>query len=179
MDVIEQVEKTGMLGRDFLVWLWFKSEINHGLIDLKDDGQAEIRFDGKITLETEDKENVETVTCSGVNSQFREARFALFRGKKVTQASMRLILGDDEFSFTMDSGWMNYRSFKTPKILEDYKDDPEGLFYEKAGLIEKAISTIDTVYYHFLKLRVSPEWNERELPAIKKWVKKGRNESHG
>ena len=52
MDVIEKINQTGHLGRDFLVWLWFKSEVNQGIIDLGDRGQAEVRFSGKITLES-------------------------------------------------------------------------------------------------------------------------------
>ena len=56
MDVLEKVEKTELIGRDFLVWLWFKSETNAGIIDLGDKGHAEIRFEGKITLETENDE---------------------------------------------------------------------------------------------------------------------------
>ena len=172
MGVIEKVEKTELLGRDFLVWLWFKSEINHGIIDLGDEGHAEIWFDGKIALESEEDEVVESVTCLGINSRLKEARFALTENKKVTLAAIKLILGDDEFSFTLDSRWMNYRSLKTPKVVLDDKDDPEGLFYEKTGLIEKAVSVIDSVFLSFIKLRLSPEWKERELPALIGWIKK-------
>lgn len=174
MDVIESVEKTELLGRDFLVWVWFKSETGNGVIDLGDDGHAEIRLEGKITLETENDEPMESVTCWGDNPRLKEARFALTENKKVTQAAIKLTLGDDEYSFTLDSRWMNYRSLKTPKVMQDAKDDPEGLFYEKAGLIERAVSMIDTIFMYFIRLRLSSQWDNKELPALIKWVKNGK-----
>ena len=174
MDVIERVEKTELIGRDFLVWLWFKSDSGNGIIDLGDEGYAEIRFEGKITLETERDEPRESVTCSGEKPRLKEARYGLTENKKVSQAAIKLFLGDDEYSFTMDSRWMNYSSFKTPKVAWDDKDDPEGIFYEKVGLIEKAVSMMDTIFMYFIRLRLSPQWDNRELPALTKWVKKGK-----
>ena len=98
MDVMEKVEKTEPVIRDFLIWLWFKSETNDGIIDLGDDGHAEIRFSGKITLETDADEPKESVTCSGDHPRLKEARFALTENKKATKAAMTLILGDDEYA---------------------------------------------------------------------------------
>ena len=174
MEVIEKVEKTEPLGRDFLVWLWFKSESRNGVIDLGDDGYAEVRIEGKITLETENDETLESITCSGDNLRLKEARFALTENKKVTQAGIKLILGDDEYSFILDSRWMNYKALKTPKVVQDDKDDPEGLFYEKVGLIEKAVSTMDAIFMHFIKLRLSEEWDKEELPALIRWIQNGK-----
>lgn len=171
MDVREKVVKKAFLGKDFLVWLWFKSEINDGIIEIDDKAQAEVRLAGKITLESEDDEKNESITCFGTNSRLKEARYALTENKKITKASIKLILGEDEYSFSMDSLWMNYKSFKTPKVVQDDKDDPEGLFYEKAGLMEKAVSVMDSLFLSFIKIRLSPEWEENELPAITAWMK--------
>ena len=174
MDTLDRVRETEFLGRDFLVWLWFKSETGDRIFDLGAAGTAEIWFDGKMTLKTEDDEAVGSITCSGVNPHLREARFALTKGKKVTQAAVRLALGDDEYSLSLDSTWMNFSAFKTPKVVQDNDDDPEGLFYEKTGLIEKAISAIDIVFSSFIKLRISEDWKSRELPALKEWIDKGK-----
>ena len=170
MDVIEKAEATEPLGRDFLVWLWFKSETGDGVIDLGDEGRVEIRFEGRITLETKIDEALESVMCWGNNPRLKEARFALAENKKVTQAGIRLVLGEDEFSFSLDSKWMNYRSLRTPKVVQDDKDDPDGLFYEKVGLIEKAVSVMDAIFSYFIRLRLSAEWDAGELPALMKWV---------
>lgn len=172
MDTLEKIAETEVLGRDFLVWLWFQSDTNGGMIELGEGETAEIYFDGKITLQSEGDEALEKITCSGVNPRLREARFALSEDKKVTQSSIRLIVGDEEWSFALDSTWLNYKSFKAPKIEQDNDDDPDGLFYEKISLLEKAVKAVDTVYGEFIKRRVSDEWKTRELPALRRWVSK-------
>jgi len=172
MDVLEKIEKTEMIGSDFLVWLWFRSETLNGILDIGDDLHTEILIDGKMTLEN--NETQDTVTCSGNNPLMKEARLALLENKKITKAAIKLIInGEDEFTFRLDSSWMNFRLLKTPKVIQDFKDDPEGLFYEKVGLIEKAITIMDTVFMHFIRLRISPEWESDELPALIKWIKGG------
>jgi len=172
MDVLEKVEQTEPVIRDFLVWLWFKSETNGGIIDLANNGHAAIRFNGKITLETDADEPKESITCSGDHPRLKEARFALTENKKITKAAMNMILGDDEYTFSMDSRWMNFSALKAPKVLQDDHDDLEGLFYEKIGLLEKAINAMDQVYMTFIQLRISEQWEKEELPSLKKWIHK-------
>ena len=90
--------------------------------------------------------------------------------------TIRLILNEeDEFLFKLDSRWMNFRALKTPKVLLDFKDDPEGLFYEKVGLIEKAVTVMDSVFMKFIKLRISPDWKNDEFPALAAWMNNGKN----
>jgi hypothetical protein len=106
----------------------------------------------------------------------KEARFALMENKKITKAAIRLTINEeDEFFFRLDSRWMNFRLLKTPKVIQDLKDDPEGFFYEKTGLIERAIMVLDSVFMDFIRIRVSPEWESSELPALIKWIRSGNN----
>ncbi|HUT71614.1 MAG TPA: hypothetical protein VMW89_13155 [Desulfatiglandales bacterium] len=174
MEVLERVRRTEFLGRDFLTWLWFKSEANEGRFDLGELGMVELWFDGKVTLQSDSDQDVETITCSGENPSLREARFALTKSKKVTQAKLRLIVGDNEWSFTLDSTWLNFKSLKTPTVVHDKKDDPEGLFYERVLLIEQPLRAIDTLFSSFIKIRTSPEWGTQELPALIEWVNQGK-----
>ena len=69
---------------------------------------------------------------------------------------------------------MNFRSFKTPRAMNDGKEDPDGLFYEKAFLIEEAISALDQIYSSFVRRRLSPEWLTEERGAIARWISQGR-----
>jgi len=174
MDVLEKIEKTEAIGKDFLIWLWFRSETRNGILDIGDDLHVDILIDGKMTLEND--ETRDTVTYSGNNPLMKEARLALLENKKITKSAIKLIINeDDEYTFRLDSTWMNFRLFKTPRVIQDFKDDPEGLFYEKAGLIEKAITIMDSVFMYFIRLRISPEWERDELPALITWIKSGKN----
>ena len=85
-----------------------------------------------------------------------------------------MIIGDDEWSFTLDSTWMNFKSFKSPRVMQDFEEDPDGLFYEKFALIDKALSAVDRIYSSFIKERVSPDWEKKELPALNQWIRQGK-----
>lgn len=174
MQLLERVKKSEFLGREFLVWLWFKSETNRGRFDLGEGGVAELWFDRRIVLQAEGDQGVEKITCTGDNPHLREARFALTEKKEITEAMVKLLMDENEWSFVLDSTWMNFKSLKTPKILLDRGEDPEGIFYEKMYLIEKAVNAIETIFSNFIKVRVSPDWDAKELPALRKWIGAGK-----
>ncbi len=173
MQLLEKVRETEFLGKEFLAWLWFRSETEKGSFKLGDK-TIEIWFDGKITLQGENERGLETVTCSGESQNMKEARFALAENKEVVQATLVLSIDDNQWTFVLDSLWLNFRTFKTPKVIQDKRDDPDGLFYEKIFLVEAAVSAVDDIYTEFLKLRLSPEWNAEELPAFSQWVREGQ-----
>ena len=170
MDILDLLHKKEFLGREFLTWLWFKSEIQGGSFTLDNSQQAVLWFDDRVVLQSDGKE---MVTCQGENSELTEARHALREGKKVTQAKIKLIIGDNDWSFCLDSTWLNFKSLKTPRVMLDTKEDPEGLFYEKAHLLATPISTVEQLFTQFLKIRISTEWDKKEVPAIRQWMKKG------
>ena len=174
MQVMERVRNTEFIGREFLLWLWFRSETNHGKFDLEDRGIAELWFDRKVVLQSDGEGAVEKIICSGENPHLREARFALTENKAITEAMLKLTIGDNEWSFVMDSTWMNFKSFKTPKVMQDRAEDPEGLFYEKFFLIEQAVSAMDAIFSAFINLRVSSDWEKKELSALLEWIKEGK-----
>lgn len=171
MQLLERVGSTEFIGREFLVWLWFKSETGEGVFPLGDAGSAELWLDSRIVLQPEQEDRDEKVICLGDISRSREARFALAECKTVTEAKIGLRIGDNEWSFVLDSTWLNFKAFKAPRGMEDYQEDPDGLFYEKFYLIEQALSAMDAVFSSFVKLRVSAEWETRELPALLQWIK--------
>jgi len=173
MQVLDRVRKTAFLGREFLLWLWFMSDTGEGVFDLGEKGKAEIWLDGKITLQSETDRGLETVTCAGEDVSMKEARFALAEEKEIREAAIKLAVGDNEWSFVLDSAWMNFRSFKTPRVINDGREDPDGLFYEKAFLIEEAVSAVDQIYSAFLKRRLSPEWESQDRAVIGRWIREG------
>ncbi len=173
MQILDRVRKTEFLGREFLLWLWYKSEAEDGIFDLGDKGKAEVWLDGKITLQSENERGVETITCTGEALNMKEARFALAEEKEIRQATVKLGIGDNQWSFVLDSTWMNFRSFKTPRVVNDGKEDPDGVFYEKTFLIEEAIAAMDQIYSSFIERRISPEWMTEDRRAISRWIQEG------
>ena len=172
MDILSLIHNKKFFGREFLTWLWFQSDCKSGMIALDESQTVEIWVDNKIILESADEETLEKVICQGDSSEMLEARQALKQGKKVSQASFRLYIKDDEWRFTLDDCRLNFRTCKTPKIMLDKKEDPEGLFYEKTFLIQEAVRVVEQLFIQFIKIRISPQWTKNELPALQKWVQK-------
>jgi hypothetical protein len=173
MDVLERMTQTEFLGREFLTWLWFKSEAQGGTFDLPDIGNVEIWIDDRVTLKSDADQAPETVVCSGENSDLREARFALAENKKVAQARFRMTIGEEEWSFSLESAGLNVKSMKPPKVVADVREDPDGLFFERFKLVELAVSALDALFLSFVNLRISDAWDTREVPAMANWIRKG------
>ena len=172
MDMVSLAQNKRFLGRDFLTWLWFQSDSHVGTIPLDDSRAVELWIDDKVIVESDDSENLERVTCHGENSEMLEARQALSQGKKVSQASFKLCLDEHEWYFTLDDNWLNFKACKTPRVMVDKKEDPAGLFLEKAFLLQKVIEVVDQLFHQFIKIRLSPEWVSRHLPAIQVWIQR-------
>ena len=172
MDMVSLIHTKKFIGREFLTWLWFQSDSKSGMVPVDESQTVEIWVDNKIVLESADEETLEKVICQGDSSEMLEARQALKQGKKVSQASFRLYMKDDEWRFSLDDSRLNFRTCRTPKIMLDKKEDPEGLFYEKTFLLQEAVRIIEQLFIRFVKIRISPQWKQSELPALRKWVQK-------
>lgn len=173
MDVLERVRQTAFLGKDFLVWLWFKSEKEDRYFDLGRLGIVELWFDAKIILSSEDDQGIESVTCVAPNHHLKEARFALAQNKKISEATIRMRLGDDEWSFALDATWFNFKSFRGPKVIEDKEEGFEGLFYEKMLLVEKPVALMNALFRTYILLRISSAWESHERAALEQWIREG------
>ena len=172
MDLLELLQTREFIGREFLTWLWFKSETSEGLFSPEGADPCQLWLDDRVTLKSDGEEKVQQVICQGADSYLTEARHALMEGKKVTQARIKFIQGDNEWAFTLDAAWLNFRSLKPPKVMADIQEDPEGLFFERLHLIKKAEDILEAVFLDFVKLRISKKWYAEELPAFRNWIKK-------
>ena len=160
-------------GREFLTWLWFKSEERGGSIMLPDmGGDIEMIFLRKIVLESGEGEYAETVACRGLHADLEEGKSALRKGKKVTEARIQLGTGDERFEFTFRADTFSFQSLKLPVPTDGEEEDQEGKLLERIYLIEIVMKTMENLFALFLKRRTSPEWESEELPLMKKWIEK-------
>jgi recombination associated protein RdgC len=160
-------------GREFLTWLWFKSEERNGIIAIPDKYEIELIFLQRLVLTSGDGEYSETVVCQGLHSDMKEAREALRQGKKITEARLRLTNDATKWEFTFKADYFQYQSLKLPTIT-DSEDEPdrEGQNMERIYLVETAIETMDRLFAAFFRLRHSPQWEREELPRMGKWLNK-------
>ncbi len=158
------------LGRDFLTWLWFKSEERNGAIALGGE-DIELIFVRRIILEAGDGEYTETVSCQGMHSDMKEGKAALRAGKKIKEARLRLGKDNAECEFTFKADGFQFQSLKMPQtVASEGETDRDGLTLERIYHIEKVTETMDRLFAVFLDRRLSGEWAQEDQPRMKRWL---------
>jgi hypothetical protein len=172
MDFLDILREKAFLGREFLTWLWFKSEQTGGRIELPGQKVIEVIFLDRMTLDLSDAETPQTVSLKGEHSELREGLAALKEGKKIEEARISIRSGNDDFTMVAKATWFSFGSFRTPRVLppEESEEGAEGAFLEKVSLIEEGMDALDSLFEYFVKLRISDEWETTELPALRHWV---------
>ena len=159
------------IGREFMTWLWFKSEERNGFIALPDQKEIELHFLRRLVLESGDKENSETVTCSGINTDLKEGKEALRQGKKIKEGRIRLRLDADNWEFTFKADPFSFQSMKLPETLSMAEEtDMDGRILERIYLIEKVTKIMNDLFALFLTIRRSHLWPDTEQGRMKIWL---------
>lgn len=165
-------EDTFLISREFLTWLWFKSEERNGRISLPDGGETELTFLKRIALEAGEGEYSQGVVCHGLHAELKEGKEAIRQGKKVKEAGLKLIADQNEWDFTFKADNFCFQSLKLPETDKlETENDPAGGLLERIYLIEKVCLTIDTLYDYFLTIRFSPQWKDKEINLLTRWLK--------
>lgn len=165
-----------ILGREFLTWLWYRSETSNGLFRMSPrsghEGEAfSLSMEQRVVVRGGEGDNLETASVSGSLSPLREARLGLQTGKLVVRALVRLEKDGMAWQVTLKAEDFSIGSLRTPAIARNEDgDDPDALFLEKMYLIETSLDMLDDVYRQFLEVRLSPAaWN-REAAEVAAWM---------
>ncbi|HDQ93300.1 MAG TPA: hypothetical protein ENN89_04170 [Synergistetes bacterium] len=160
------------LGREFLTWLWFKSEERNGAVAVPKSGDVQVLFLRRIVLESGQGEYSETVVCSGLHADLSEGKEALRTGKKVREARVKLGIGSDEWEFTFKADGFLFQSMKLPSGFEDADDEleQEGRVLDRVGSMNRIVTTMERLFLSFLELRRSAAWLSQEALRMEKWI---------
>jgi recombination associated protein RdgC len=177
MDFLDILQQKAFLGREFLTWLWFKSDRTGGHVDIPGKRVIEVLFLDRMTLDLSDAESPQIVALKGEQSELREGLAALREGKKIEEARISIRAGENDFTLVLKGTWFSFGSFRTPPILPaqeaDEEDGFEAAFLEKVYLIDEGMQILDDLFEYFISLRISDQWEGEELPAIRHWVASG------
>ncbi len=162
------------LGREFLTWLWFKSEERNGSIMIPGEGDIELAFTERLALESGEGEYSERVVCRGFHADMEEGKAALRKGKKIREAKLRIATGSEQMDFSIRADHFQFQSMKMPESIgnDEGDRDEEGRLLERIYLIEKVWGIMERLFLLFLEKRLSPKWNSEEMNHMKKWIAK-------
>lgn len=164
---------SSLIGREFLTWLWYKSEERGGKIAVTKDQEMELNFLKRIVLEAGEGEYSQGVVCHGIHAELKEGKEAIRQGKKVKEAGIKLIYNQNEWEFMFRADSFNFQSLKLPVMdWQETPEDPSGHLLERIYLIENAVKAMNNLYESFLRIRFSSQWEEKELKLLSGWLKR-------
>lgn len=165
MDLVDSIERGRFVGREFLVWLWFESEIFEGTLETRAEGSFELWPEAAITLVAEKEQSR---LKGAIPSAEPEAAEALRQGKLPTQAKMRLIKDGLEYALTFTADGLTLSGVRIPATLKEETDEQ---FEERMDLVEKLDRLFGSLYTDFLALRLGAAWEQHVAPAIRAWIR--------
>ena len=161
-----------ILGQDFLTWLWYKSETTNGNFQTRKGQPYAVYMEQRISVQGGEGDSLETATVTGAMSELREARLGLSTGKKVTRALLRFERDSETWQMSLKAENFALNSLKTPKIEKPAEDeDPDAALLERLYLVDTCLELLDELYAEFIRLRLSPAWEE-ETANVRTWMQK-------
>lgn len=171
-DLVELLYAYRFLGREFLVWLWFKSEtVPEGLISLPGQEPVMVTVGERMVLETGDGNYRETLVLQGSRSDLQEARLGLRQGKLPEEIHLKLARGREEWHLNLKAMTLEVKGLRRQSgaVLPD-GDDPEAHFFDQMYQVEAVSDLLDGLFRLFLDRRLSPAWEQEELPRLRDWL---------
>ncbi|WP_394834710.1 hypothetical protein LVJ94_50270 [Pendulispora rubella] len=190
MQLVDRIEKRRFVGREFLLWLWFESEIFEGTLSTKSHGEFALWVERQIALSL-GKEEVTRIK-GAYPAGTREAKEALLRGKMPDTAGLHLSWHDHQAGFIFKAEPMAISGLTLPTVLggEDEEEAPppearpkgrrrkaeaegdEGheAFYERMRLTREVEEILEALYRDFLTLRLGAAWTDTVAPALSAWT---------
>jgi len=158
------------LGNEFLLWLWYHTDVESDTITLADDSEATVMIARTLTLECpRGQTGHETISHEGP-TRLPEARRAIQSGKLPRKCGLTLVRHDQQYELAIHAETLAVSSAKIPPPPEDVTDARAKLD-ERASQLRALVETLDLVYDAFGARRFGKEW-ETDLPGIQRWLKR-------
>ena len=173
LDVAIAYNRYRFLGNEFLTWLWYTLENRSAQLAKIDADLSALEIGNRMVLENRRSVGVETITIKGDDDGLEEGLLALRKGALVTEMNLIYRSGDNTWQFNIKGESLNISSFKTPETAgTQTQEDIEGAVLEKIFLYEKVILFIEGAFRHFVRLRISENWDKNNITQIKQWINK-------
>lgn len=169
MDLLDRIENARFLGREFLVWLWYESEVKESVLPLPDGEACQLWLEEQLTLVVGGLEKAESKLKGSTPSATSEAKEALRRGKLPTRAKIRIDRGPQSWSFVFDADTLGVASVQIPALITE---ETEERFYERMQLVEDLEAILGGLYEQFLKVRTAETWSREIAPSMRAWVQR-------
>lgn len=158
------------IGNEFLLWLWYYTDVESDTIKLADDSEVTLMLARTLNLECpRGQTGHETITHEGP-TRLPEARRAIQSGKLPRKAGLTLVRHGEQYELALHAETLGVGGAKLPP--PDEGADARGKLDDRANQLRALIETLDLLYDAFGQKRFGREW-EAELQGMQKWLKRG------
>jgi hypothetical protein len=158
------------LGNEFLLWLWYVLAERSDTIELPDATDASVLIVKQLMLECPWAESgKEVISCDGP-TRLPESRRAIHTGKLPRRAGLIVSRQGDQYEFILQAETLNVTSAVLPRITKNGNGHGRAQVEERVEQVRHLGETIDLLYFAFLRVRLSDDWQEQQL-AMQGWLK--------
>jgi hypothetical protein len=172
LDISTAYHRYRFLGDEFLTWIWFTLETNQNFFTSADADCAALEIGNRIVLENRKTKSVERITIKGDDAGLEEGRLSLRKGALVTEMALVFKTGEYQWQFNLKGESLSINNLKTPgPTLPQGPEQMDVFLLERFEFINKIIIFIENLYSSFIRVRISSQWESKQLPSIRKWIK--------
>ncbi len=158
------------LGKEFLLWLWWRSEKDFGTVELGEMGKVDYWIDDRISFRTPGEDPQTSDLKGGAPATTAEAHMALRAGKVVETASLGFRVREREYVLQFKGEGMELSGVKVPSECDEGVDEQ---IFERMFLLDEITAILDQLFFRFCAQRLEDGWNTQVLPEIRQWVAGG------
>lgn len=134
MDLAQKIETRRFVGREFLLWLWFESEIFEATVETREHGALGLWVEGRMEL----ADGQESTAIKGATpGAHREAKESLRRGKLPVRLGLHIVRGEDESRFALKGETLAVSGLVLPTVLAAEANEGAG-----AGSADDAVAEL-------------------------------------
>lgn len=167
MGVLELIQQKAFVGKEFLTWLWFRSERDAEVPGAQGAKPITVEILAPILLDAQYGDARASMLKGESPATSPEARTALLEGKKLKKVKMKWAREDVEWTFTIDGENFNISGLGIPNPgklpFEDYMALRVEMILEFEQALQELLET-------FLEIRLDPKAWGPELRLIQQWV---------
>jgi len=167
------------LGREFLTWLWHRTDAGDGVVALAADGRTplpdavSVMFTKSLQLDCDFLSTGRTCVYADGPTRAPEAKVALSVGKQPTKAGLILSEAGAQYALSLDATRFHVTGLRLPEVDEPA---PEARLEERLMHVVRCAAIVDAAYARFLKERFGGHFG-KTFSAMRQWVMRSAERS--
>lgn len=163
------------LGTEWLVWLWYTSQVESAQITTQIGQSVTVLFEKAVQMECAFGISGKLAIQADDPTHLPESSVALAEGKRPVRVGMQIAAGGESFGLNLRGDVMHYSGVQLP-APDEASSTPRAIFEDRIEKLRTMIQACDDLHTAFIRKRLSNRWPQA-LNAIRAWIAAGRHQN--